>query len=511
MIIINKKYKLEGGVAPFKYLVTTTAGANVSITTPSGTATDFLEVSFNISENYRDPFVVTINIEDSEGCENFLTQELQNPCPSEWGGDIISTAPKEFVMSIASPSTYTYKWYSVTGIELAYNADYCKILSIAPNINDNFPLYCEVISPAGCKHTFTYNYTKCRVVFESHAVLGHCLQQSATYDKRLFEAMKFSIATGVDFGDFTPTRCSGASLVWSTLKVYGVSPEVVIYRDPVNITLITILAPQGNAIYEIRYTIQDTDKNEYSGVINYTTASCISPSGCLKITNPTQTVTINCDDVQLSAPYYQMDTDILYTGTTSVDWSTFQFYIPTCKAGTPNCTNGLRDDYSLNADKNELTTPLGVATQGAGKINYVINNDPSDEIEQIYWSVCNKDKTCCSSGNYTIFSHVCNPKPTANNISDCLICNTPKTLNMALHTDTQGKPVVSYNINVVTPTGLVVVPNLSKQELTFNAPNLTGTATIKYRVEVAGGLLSEEKTITLDITCAGLSSTITKC
>lgn len=512
MITLYKTYRFSGGKPPYNVLVIP-SDSKIKLDPVKYTTDEYLELTFNL-QDINTNGTVKLQVTDANGCENEFISDIVNPCQSNIAAEIKFLPANSFIVDVPNRLNYKYNWFASNGVKLEVT-DYLAVVVDNVGITD-YTVYCIISDNFGCETQLSYNYQGCKPRFDTFNVQGQCLKEDIIINGVVYNANSYSYSADINLAINTIVPCDGCVPDWTTLSVSPSSTNVKVLYSTVDVDgvaqktgVIKIVAPQGNKSYTVLYDVHDSCGNIYQGEFTYNSTTCVSNSNCFSIV-PLSPIQVKCSDIDINAdPKYTLTTPILYTslpGAKQPDWSTFKFVLPS--------SNGVPlTGYSLASDTH-MITPLGeVFFNANGTLTYEVNLVIANPItETIPWLVCDSTGTCCSNVVLQAFVHACDPNPTATDFTVCLNCgNSPLQVDMTSHIDLKGNSLLDFVITNISNNALTVTPDIPNKKLILSVGYVTGTITFTYQVKTSNNLLSDPKTVTVTVNCAGASQTVAYC
>lgn len=127
------------------------------------------------------------------------------------------------------------------------------------------------------------------------------------------------------------------------------------------------------------------------------------------------------------------------------------------------------------------------------------------------WYVCTTTGYCALAATYTV-NLQCVDAPIATNDEACVACGESVTIDVIANDLPFGAPIQPTSVTIVTaPTKGTIINPLDGTIIYTPLAGQTGTDTFTYTVSNLASQVSNEATVTIDITCAGEDAFISVC
>ena len=480
MITVQRDFTFAAGTAPYTYTWVVTGGC-ATVTPVSGTTSGAITSLFEFEDQACfNSSTFSLNVTDANGCTSTFSISVQNPCTNFSTTPIVQSNGYKFEIQAASPqcsatnSTWTYDNTLFTGV--VFSTDFTSILTLFPNTAisawPNASQVSVVSSDCnGCETTTTLNFNICKPVPQPITASLSCI--GSTFTSPIFEVP-------------LPTGCPNATIDWSTIQFLS-NPEFTITNVPAlgnRAFVITSPLSTTPGLYSAVYTIRTTQGIQtQQGQISIIVNSC----GDDPIVIPDYTTQVECTNVIGDFIYIDIEDRVLTS--LDIDWNSFALITPP----TP------------------LSTDITLVTQIDGR-HYIRYEIPAITGSDTFrWTVCTTGGFCANAATYTVILE-CPVEPTAVDDDVCAECGESIVVDVLDNDLSGGSPFLLSSIAVTAqPTlGSVTIPG--DGTIIYTAfPFSSGTDYFSYTVTNAGGSVSNEGLVTVEVICAGGDGTATVC
>jgi hypothetical protein len=511
-----KKIKIDLGVPPYSYTWSTNTSC-FTFDKPTGTTENGeVDVVVNVSnENcYVTSNIIKITAVDSLGCKHDEDFTLENPCTTFLNPTLNDNGFNNGIYTYVAlgkggRGPYTYSWSYPTNIFKVIGSSTDNVLKLALLNNAPFqfdfpyPIKVTVKDASECSKTTTTFKVFCRATTTDFSVLGEC------------SGCGFgSIRLAIDFNKYI-TACKTSAINWDTLNILTDFDSLDGTYSVKNIngvvTICVDVAAVINSGYDLLgnnntikfyYNVKDTDGVlSTTGEVVAALPDCLFERSAKCLTTFPFTVKTDCSwtlPKDITVPLTDINNPLVMQGSAQIDWTTFTFIASNSQSLDGNkkliLTNS--NEYAILNDNNEI-------------VIHLVDLDTSNNAELIRWKVCDKNN-CCSSQTSTVVEMACLEPPKAENDTLCIACGDQVVVDIL---DNDDAPNVSNNsiITITSPPtkGVVTVAGLIINYLTY--PTIDGADSFKYTITDDNGLTSNEGTVSITITCAGVPGSEITC
>lgn len=416
---------------------------------------------------------ITIQYVDAIGCAYNQTVTLVNPCSLALG-DINNPSDLTFSISASGGTPgYQYSWDFDQNIFQAVNSTTSNILSLtlrAGQVADSVQVTVTVTDQAGCVASKTLNKEICSISTTGQLVQTFCTTSTTQTCVSNLKASNQRVNLNV--------TTSGCSIDWSTFEYSGANGICIYRRNPVTFPedfTIEVDDSVGSGTSVVTYSV----KNEY-GLVSNTGALIIDIPSCSLVESGGNIIDGETSEQQLTADKIVSDTidfdleNKIYS-TSPLDWSTFSIDV--------------NPDYgtaSLTADR---------------KLRYTISSLVGSDPDRITWSISNVAGQTLSKTYY--LNRDVAAAPVAVNDTICVSCFEPSAPTDITANDTGDIDKSTIVITQNDPD--VTIARDKNNDFIFTTNNNAAFVNIvKYKVANSQGLLSNEGSIIINSTCAGI-------
>lgn len=536
MIIINKKYKING-TGPFDYTFTS-PDPKVSFKPVSGTTTSLIDVQVVLDKSVNAAMVpIELRIKTKEGCSDVKNISVTNPCIGfATNLPIIFSSPDKFTLPSIPSKLSKINWVVGSGLKITAGQGTESIIVEETGLSSAsmHQVLAEVISPEGCIINLSSAYHVCDTTLDSFSVAGSCGKLPVNVKSKTFLGYGHKTATINLKTHIDNQVCVGCTFDYNTIKIvnstasaYNTTPQ----------GLIDIFDTQFNVPTTYTFTIMDSCKKIYSGIFAVGATACNAEGGCYNLT-PLPSVAVACTTITgagnqnptcgmtVTGPQYELKSAPVNGNYSSnlFNWNDFQFIIPT-QGGVPKI------DYAIcSPGARTMITPYGILTlNNNNEIIYKVTKKPAANTnisETIpYQLKANPPSSCTTNINNVTFDHTCLGDPIGTAISDCATCFSSTTYDMTSFINMQGLSLIKLEAEITSPLNNVGLA-ISTDILTPSAPKITlvvdgVSGTVKFRYRATGqatfgnpprvvlGSWVEDNII--EISCAGKNASIIVC
>ncbi len=487
MINVTKIIQLTGA-APYTYSFSSSV-SGVTFTPRTGTSTTGIvqTVIGYPTEAVLTSAVITLAVTNGCGVPSSDTLSITNPCTTlTLQTPTVQMQGNEYVFSVLGSSangatqvcsSLSFNWIYDTQVWSRVNVvsqGFQSVLRLTP-LTRTPPTQTSITVTAtdcnGCSETITYNH-------------GFCRPTAPDFTVNMYGNSTSGYVSGITNLN-TPTGCIGFIPDWTTAQFTlptGITKNIT--GNAVSFVAASTVTP-GN--YTGNWYVSDSlGVSSNSGTISFIVHPAVGTT--TTITSPSQVVTLDCSVVAGDVVEIDIESATVVQAGATIDWSTFQLLVPPTPIGTVSST-------------------LSVNSAGRRIVQYTVPSTISQDA--FSWRVCDTDGNCSSAIVYTIID--CVQPPVAEDDAYTVNCGTTTEFDVLQNDLDNGNPL---NANTLTITSVPSAGTalVGSGKIQFTAPSgVTGTYTIKYTVQNASGVVSNEATVTVTVQCAGVSQTIALC
>jgi Bacterial Ig domain len=476
MIKITKILNVTGD-GPFQYQWNTTNSC-ASFSKASSTTTGVIQTDIL----FADEACVAdadISITVIPACGVPVTQPvvITNPCEDLTINGPSVTGDFTFSANIAGSSctTATFNWVYDTSLFTQVSlSNSAGVSTIKLALKRNNPptttaIQVNVVDCANCQRSATLNYLFCVPTLPAKTIY---LYSDAIDENYVSGETQLSVNSGCS--TFTPD--------WSTVSFSQPSLFSISFDNFGKIQInanSSVVAGTYSGTYSVKSTLGVSSQQ---GNLTFILSRPVLSSG---IVLQDSVFTLTCD--QVPGTVVDVPIDYYVSGSSTVDWSTFQIVTPPVPKST--------------------SVVLGFDTNGARVIKYTVPNPI--ESDAFSFILCDTNGNCADAGSISIIE--CAPDPVATNDAFSVVCGSTTDLAILLNDDGNGSPLVGSSV-VITQAPANGTVSMNNGVATYIAnSNYSGTDTFKYTVKNGKGATSNEATATITITCAGSDVAVTIC
>lgn len=476
MIKITKILNVTGD-GPFQYQWTATNSC-ASFSKPTGTTTGVIQTDITFAdEDCAEDTDISITVIPACGLPVTEVIPIANPCDS-----LTITGPSitgDFTFSVnisgSNCTSANFQWVYDTSlftqVSVSNSAAISTIKLALKNSNPPAatPIQVIVTDCNNCVRTGTLNFLFCSPTLPAKTIY---LYSDSVDENYASGEVQLSVNSGCS--SFTPDW-STASFIQPSMFTIGLD-----FYGKITVTANSSVAP---GTYTGTYSVKSTlGVSSQQGTLTFILSRPQTTSGIIL---QDSVFTLTCDQV----PGTIVDVPLNYyvTGTSVVDWSTFQLVTPPVPKSS--------------------SITLGFDTNGDRVLKYTVPNPI--ESDSFSYIVCDTQGVCSDAGSVSIIE--CAPDPEAVDETYSVVCGSSTELAVLLNDNGNGSPLVGNSL-VITQAPISGTVSVTNGVVTYIAQsNFTGTDSFKYTVKNSKGATSNEATVTINVTCAGSNVAVTIC
>lgn len=493
MITQNITATIIGGTAPYSYTFSSSLPC-VSFNPRIGVSQTGIISGVQITYDTipcADSVDLTLTVIDANGCLRQVDVPVNTTCGDLDVLPITFTPPYTFTANVTHPGcgTSNISWsYDTVAFEVdtltSSNMSSTLTLKLREgntSIPINTPITANVQSCFGCPATETYLFSLCQPQALNMTLPMSC---SGNFFQSALSAPP------------QPIGCSGVTIDWSTIQFQQLYNFIVIRNNPNTgqpypnggfQVYTPVTTTPGN--YSIGYTVKTNDGvTSTQGVINLIVVPCGEQ---LELFIPNYVTSIDCDtDLEGDILSIPLSDKIISGSNVVIDWNTFAVLgTPTPISGSITLRQDLLGNYFIDYEIPALT----------------------NLVDSFMWYVCSTSGYCAQAATYTVNLQCADP-PTAEDDEGCVSCGETLTLDLLANDIALGSPLQPNTLTIVTSPTKGVINNLLDGNITYTPlAGQQGVDTFTYTITNLAGIVSNEATVTVEITCAGEDTFISVC